>query len=215
MKGAGTEANAPVRLMESQIAQASGVLARAFQGYPMFTLIFPDDVDRARSLPILMDALIRYSLIYGEVSTTPAVNAVACWLGPGNEKVTFWRMLGTGFELPQALLQFSGEAQQRTLDIVNYMDLVHEREIARAHCRRPPWYLWLLGADPAFQGQGIAGKLIQPLLARCDEVGTPCYLETAAEGNVALYRKHGFDVVSAEVVPNHGLQFWAMLREPR
>lgn len=203
---------AAIRLVESQISQASEVLAHAFHDYPMFTLIFPDADERARSLPLLWDAAIRYSLAYGEVYTNPAVSAVACWLAPGNEKVTFWRLLGTGFGLPQAMLQFNEEARDRTLEIIHYMDLVHEREVDRAGLVRPPWYLWLLGVDPAFQGQGLAGQLMRPMLARADADERSCYLETAAEANVGFYQKLGFVVVSEDVVPDHGLRFWAMLR---
>lgn len=210
-----TPVQAAIRLVEPQIPQASEVLARAFHDYPMFTLIFPDADERARSLPILWDAAIRYSLTYGEVYTTADGNAVACWLAPGNEKMTFWRLLGTGFGLPQAMLHFSEDARQRTLDIVDAMDLVHEREVGRAELVQPPWYLWLLGVDPAFQGQGLARQLIMPQLARCDADERACYLETAAEANVAFYRKLGFEVVSEDVVPDHDLRFWAMLRRPQ
>jgi GNAT superfamily N-acetyltransferase len=205
-------AKTAVRLDEPHISHASVVLARAFHDYPMFTLIFPDADERTRSLPHLWDAAIRYSLNYGEVYTTADVRAVACWLAPGNEKMTFWRLLGTGFGLPQAILHFSGDARDRTLEIVHYMDMVHEREVSRAGLVRP-WYLWLLGVDPAFQGQGLAHQLIQPILARADGEGIPCYLETAAEANVVFYEKLGFEVVSDDVVPDHGLRFWSMLRK--
>jgi len=207
-----TPVQAAIRLVEPQIPQASVVLARAFHDDPMFTLIFPDADERAQSLPLLWDAAIRYSLTYGEVYTTPAVNAVACWLAPGNEKITFWRLLGTGFELPQAILHFNEDARWRTLDIVRCMDLVHEREVNRAELVAPPWYLWLLGVDPAFQGQGLAQQLMLPVLALADAAGDACYLETAAEANVGFYQKFGFEVVCEDVVPDHGLRFWAMVR---
>lgn len=207
-----TPVPAAMRLVEQQIPQASDVLARAFHNYPMFTLIFPDAEERARSLPLLWDAAIRYCLSYGEVYTTPDVTAVACWLAPGNEKMTFWRMLETGFLLPQAVLHFSGDARQRTLDIVQAMDVVHDREVSRAGMVRP-WYLWLLGVDPAFQGQGLAHHLMKPMLARADEDEIPCYLETAAEANVEFYRKLGFEVVGIDVVPDSDLRFWSMVRK--
>lgn len=214
MQKSENETNAPVRLTASQIAQATGVLARAFHSDPMCTHIFPDSDERAQSLPLLWDAMIRYSLAYGEVYTTPAENAVASWLAPGNWKITFWRMLCTGVRLPRAIMRLKGEARRRTLDIMTYIDCVHERELRRANFRRASWYLWMLGIDPAVQGQGIGGGLIHPILARSDEDGNACYLETAAEGNLVFYRKHGFEVVSEGTVPNQGLRIWAMLRVP-
>jgi ribosomal protein S18 acetylase RimI-like enzyme len=76
------------------------------------------------------------------------------------------------------------------------------------------WYLWGLGVEPSRQGQGIGGMLIQPVLARADASGLPCYLETMNEKNVPFYEKHGFKIVSDAEVPRHGLRVWAMLREP-
>jgi hypothetical protein len=56
---------------------------------------------------------------------------------------------------------------------------------------------------------------MQPVLARADASGLPCYLETMNESNVPFYRKHGFVVVSDGEVPERGLRVWAMVREPR
>lgn len=53
-----------------------------------------------------------------------------------------------------------------------------------------------------------------PVLARADREGMPCYLETETEGNVAFYRKRGFQVVSAGLVPGQSLRIWTMLRAP-
>ena len=86
---------------------------------------------------------------------------------------------------------------------------IHTREINRPH-----WYLWALGVAPEQQGLGIGASLLQPVLEASDAAGVPCYLETQHESNLAFYRKQGFQVVCAEVVPALGLMSWSMLREP-
>jgi ribosomal protein S18 acetylase RimI-like enzyme len=80
---------------------------------------------------------------------------------------------------------------------------------------RPHWYLWALGVDPPYQGQGVGGQLLQPVLAEADAAGLPCYLETETERNVAFYRKHGFDVATAGPDPRQGVMVWTMVREPQ
>jgi len=42
-----------------------------------------------------------------------------------------------------------------------------------------------------------------------------CYLDTTHERNVAFYRRHGFEVVTASDMPRGGPRFWTMTRQPR
>jgi hypothetical protein len=75
----------PVRLDPVQTAQAAEMLARAFRVDPACTHIFPDEADRMRSMRALWDALIRFSLIYGEVWTTPELAARPAGSSPARE----------------------------------------------------------------------------------------------------------------------------------
>ena len=67
------ESNAPVGLSANQKARAAGMMARSFMTYPVYKLLFPDKVDREEGLARLFNAVIGYSLVYGRVHTTPAV----------------------------------------------------------------------------------------------------------------------------------------------
>ena len=84
----------------------------------------------------------------------------------------------------------------------------------RRHAPEDHWYLWAIGVDPGSQGEGIGGRLLQPVLASASASGTPCYLETHNERNVRFYQKHGFRVVCEERVPKGGPRVRAMLRYP-
>jgi hypothetical protein len=53
------------------------------------------------------------------------------------------------------------------------------------------------------------------VLARVDEEGLPCYLETLEEKNVRLYEHFGFKMIEKSAIPETGLTNWAMLREAR
>lgn len=53
---------------------------------------------------------------------------------------------------------------------------------------------------------------MEPVLARAEDDGLPCYLETSNERNVPFYRKHGFAVVKEVVVPGSELRVWGMVR---
>jgi ribosomal protein S18 acetylase RimI-like enzyme len=198
----------PVRLVASQQEQAVEALTGAFCEDPMYAYVFPDVDERVRSMRWLWSAVLKYGLLYGVTYTIPAVAGVACWLPPGKTEVTLWRTLRAG--LPLAVMRFRRSAQRRCMDVINYMDGLHKQTMTRPH-----WYLWVLGVDPAHQGQGIGSSLLRPVLAQADEDGVPCYLETQTEWNVAFYRRRGFEVLGESLVPGHGLEFWTMAREPR
>jgi GNAT superfamily N-acetyltransferase len=199
------DANDPVRLSASQRDQAAAMLTRAFLDDVMYTYVFPDRDQRLRSLGYLWRAVIKACQLYGAVYTTPAVSGAACWLAPGNTELSFWRSLRSG--LPLAVIRFDSEGRRRLLELINYAEDIHKQLVTRPH-----WYLWALGVDPSCQGQGIGGRLLEPVLARADQGGVPCYLETQTEWNVTFYEKRGFEVLREEDVP--GLRVWLMLREP-
>jgi GNAT superfamily N-acetyltransferase len=199
-----------VRLVAAQKKQAIEVLTAAFADDPMYTHIFPDRPERMRSLGRLWDGVLSYGLVYGEIYTTPAVKGVACWLPPGRTTLTTWRMLRTGLGLARAIIRFGPEARRRVRDLIAYTEERHQRLVSGPH-----WYLWVLGVEPSSQGQGLGTKLIQPGLARADEMSRLCYLETETESNVAFYQHRGFIVIDEGEVPGYGLKIWTMLRLPR
>ncbi len=91
-----------------------------------------------------------------------------------------------------------------------YMDAVHDRLAPFKH-----WFLQAIGVAPQFQGKGYSGRLLRRMLARIDEAGLPCYLETLEEQNVGLYEHFGFAVIEESAIPETNLTNWAMLREAR
>jgi ribosomal protein S18 acetylase RimI-like enzyme len=76
----------------------------------------------------------------------------------------------------------------------------------------PHWLLWSIGIAPECQGQGLGSALLQPMLARLDADGTPCFLETANEPNVPFYQRRGFRVVDVSTIAGSACQIWTMRR---
>ena len=76
------------------------------------------------------------------------------------------------------------------------------------------WYLYNLSVSPEAQGQGIASKLLRPMLDFCDRENTVCYLETNKDSNVTLYEHFGFRLAEQGMVPGSGVMHYAMTRQP-
>ncbi|MBO0795803.1 MAG: GNAT family N-acetyltransferase, partial [Ktedonobacteraceae bacterium] len=149
---------------------------------------------------------LRYAQLYGAVYTTPDVAGASCWLLPAHT-LTFGSLLRSGaLALP---FQIGLAAIRRLQSAETYNEAMHQRVIGQPHN-----YLWLLGVDPASQGRGNGGKLIQVGLERADAAGLPCYLETSNPKNVTLYQKYGFEVAEEGVLPGQGPHVWAMKRMP-
>ena len=196
-------------LQKRQLADAGDVLGRAFYDDSLMTYVLPDDAQRERVLPWFMGIAAKYGLMYGDVDTTVGkVEAAAIWLPPGDAPPSTFRMARAG--MIWAPFKLGMGAMSRFMTVNNVVEELHKRDVPAQH-----WYLMVLGVDPPRQGQGVGGALIQPVLARADAQGLPCYLETMKERNVTFYRKHGFHVLVEDDIPKGGPHFWTMLRDPQ
>ena len=198
-----------VHLTKRQRERAAEALASAFLHDPMWSVVLPDEATRADAFRPMWKALIDFTRVYGEVYTTDGVEGAACWVAPGNTKMSVWKMLRTGFGLPRSMMRLPEDARQRFFGMMRFIDKHHGELMTGPH-----WYLWVLGVAPENQRRGIGSRLMAPTLQRAVEEGIPCYLETQTEGNVAFYRNLGFDVLREEREPVGDLPIWFMARRP-
>lgn len=197
----------PIPLLAYQHKLASEVMGRAFLHDPLWKYLIPIETRRAPAVSLSMNIVVRYSLLYGKVYTTEALDGIACWLPPGETTPSFSRLVRIGVRSAPFQLGWTGFF--RYMAVENYSGKIHKNIAPGYH-----WYLWAIGVKPSQQGQGIGGMLLQPVLAQADIDHLPCYLETMNAKNVSFYEKYGFQVVSDGTVPGHGLRIWAMRREP-
>lgn len=83
-----------------------------------------------------------------------------------------------------------------------------------AHPTLPHAYLFTIGVRPRAQGRGLGRTLIAPVLAACDRLGLPAYLENSNPKNRGFYGASGFErigMIAIEGAP----PLEAMLRQPR
>lgn len=183
------------------------MLARAFYDYPMSVYFMPDEATRKKEQPAVFRTLMRSGIKNGEVyATSPQMEGVAVWYSPDSRQESFWSRLTGGQFIFQWLAGGIVMARQRAF--AEYAAEVRRRVVSPRH-----WYLQLLGVDPAYHGKGYSSRLLRPILARADREGVPCYLDTQAEKNVALYEHFGFRVAEEGIIPGSNMKSWAMVRE--
>ena len=66
---------------------------------------------------------------------------------------------------------------------------------------QPAWYLAAVGVKSSHKGQGLGSRLLDKMLARCDRLGQPAYLESSSQRNLPLYERLGFERL-AEPLPS-------------
>ncbi len=178
-------------------ALVAATLAAAFVDDPAMRYLFPDDAARPARLRRF------FSLIWrAEPDRTTSFvtdGAAALWRRPDEWRTPVSRML----RLAGPMIGTFGTALPRALRLMTLME---------AHHAEPPhWYLEFVGCRPERQGKGLGGAVIRAGLARADEAGMPCALETATAANVPIYLALGFRVTSEFSAPG-GLNFWEMWR---
>jgi len=197
-----------LRLTLKERDAGAAVVGRAFSEYELFRYYFPDERERRAAAESYAFVSLAVCLRYGEVyASSEKLEGVAAWLPPGESPFGLRQVIRS---VPLSILaRFARQGAGRMWTYGRFVDSLHRRLVPYPH-----WYLEIIGVDPAYQGQGFSSRLLRPMLERIDRDRTPCYLETNAAKNVAIYRRLGFEVVSEAKLPGTAVTTFAMLRKP-
>jgi GNAT superfamily N-acetyltransferase len=191
------------KLTDADVDAVAAASARAFFDDPLQVWAMPDASTRLDKLETMFALQTRAaSLPMGESYTDESCSVACFWAPPGAWQPTP-QMLRDLIPLRDIL----AEGLTRFAIAMNAMHAVHPGE--------PHWYLQGLGTDPGRQREGLASAALVPILTRCDDEGTPAYLESTKERNVAFYQGHGWQVVETIDLPDGGPRLWSMWRDPR
>lgn len=197
-----------VNLRSEEIPLAGEILADAFIDDGLSGHMYSDIEERRSQLPWHFSAFIRYGVLFGQVlATAGELRGVAVWLPPGMTAITENRAAAAGLDALPAVLGEKGFT--RFVEAMDYIGQFHEQDVPEDH-----WYLALIGVRPEYQGKGVGGALIRPVLAEADRDGLPCYLETAEAGNVGYYEQLGFETRRHGGVAGTAVEYWTMIRPP-
>src|SRR6266571_2247948 len=123
------------------------MIGRAFHKDPLSIYVYPDEAERTHRLPLVFSIALRYTLRYGEITTTPEITGVACWLPPDRTDLSIKQLLRIGALATSLKMGLPG--LRRITNAEDYMRNTHQ------HCiTEPHWYLWVLGGQSCAPGAG-------------------------------------------------------------
>ncbi len=184
---------------EEDFPAMARVLARAFHADPLTSWLYPREPSRDRHVERSFRVSLRRLAPQGQLYTTDDHAGAALWALPGQWREDLRQSVGTLTLLPPLLPRLV-----RTMRAMTRIEVAHPLE--------EHFYLSVLGTDPGRRGAGIGSALLQPVLERCDAEGVPAYLETATEGNVGFYARHGFEVRRRLELPGGAPPLWLLWR---
>jgi ribosomal protein S18 acetylase RimI-like enzyme len=198
-------AEAPTQAGPGDLEEVARTLSDAFAVDPLVDWFMRADARRDAARLDFFRGLVRTGAPQGRIDRPEGGGAAAIWmpfewLGPSP-------ILEELRSLP-SMLRATGWSRFGRMQAIR-VDMDKHHPMDRRHA-----YLWFLGVSPAAQGRGIGSALLRAANARLDAEGLPAYLETGTTRNVALYQRHGYQVISEHRARADAPQMWSMWREP-
>ena len=192
---------------KNHVKKIARTLSDAFLEDPIFSYSIPNSKRRIKHLHVLFEVLARYAVEFGEVYITSEDNEGTMITLPSEKiNVSAWQYIKCGgFKIPFHL-GFGFIRKVLKLDEI----------MGPKHKELPPYphlYLHILGVHSSHRGKGHGGALLRHLIKIADEKGLPCYLETATEINLSLYKHFGFEILEEIDFSDKGFNVWLMLRK--
>jgi ribosomal protein S18 acetylase RimI-like enzyme len=197
-------AETPVQATAADVDEVARTLSDAFAVDPHMDWFMREGARREAARLAFFRQLVGEGMLSGRIDRPAGGGAAAIWmpfewLGPAP--------LSAEMKLLPTMLRATGWSRFGRLLAIR-ADLDKHHPMQRRHA-----YLWFLGVAPAAQGRGVGSALLRAANARLDAEGLPAYLETGTTRNVALYRRHGYEVISEHRARADAPLMWSMWRE--
>ena len=189
-------------IVASESQAAVSLMARAFFDDPLTVWIFPDAEARGE-LNASFEALnVRAAVQRGHAYELTDGSGAALWAPPGVD-------LHDEAGIEEVVELIRSADPERADEVLGGL-----LQTIAARPETPHFYLAEIGVVPEAWGRGLGSRLLRDGLERCDRYGHPAYLDATSLLNVALYRRHRFEVTQ-EIQLSNGPTLWGMWREPR
>ena len=187
----------------SDLPQLTDALTSAFFDDPVTSWMFPDATARPHQLHSWMRLTAEMGLTRGHFYTAGGNRSAAIWSPPD---VTLFDEIWGGRLVQLLTAELGDRAGEVLASLARVLGLRPDGE--------PHFYLFTLGTHAEHQGRGLGARVVERVLATCDEQGLPAHLESSNERNLPFYQRHGFEILQEITVAEGGPRLWPMRREP-
>ncbi len=196
----------PPQVRRAQLEDLSAVrdtLVSGFSDDPLYAWLYPDERRRPSRLGDVFDLLLHAALARQSLWTLEDHRAAAVWTPAGVELVD-----------PEVTERYAAllrrQLGRRADDALAGMAACAEHTPSAPHD-----VLHSIAVRRQHRGTGLGAALLAPLLAACDERGSPAVLDSSSPRNHSFYGRLGFRVHASVTVPGGGPTMTAMRRPAR
>jgi ribosomal protein S18 acetylase RimI-like enzyme len=182
-----------------EMSHAVAAIVAAFLTDPIARFAWPTPHDHLGAMPLAAREFAGGSFEHGTAYVSADFCGAALWLSPGVHP--------NGQALERV---FRDTAKPEHLDDL----LATFEKMEQWHPDEAHWYLPMIGVEPHAQGKGLGAELMRHAVARFDQERALPYLESSNPRNIALYLRHGFEVMG-EIRIGAAPLVTPMLRQPR
>ncbi len=193
-------------LPSRSVADVVRVLTVSFEADPLFEWVFPDPARRPAQIQRWWDLMVTGRPPEAELWEIGDHRAAAYWVGPSEQEPDPATVAEWQAAFVEMVVAETGEGAGERFDLF--------RRVVDVHPAEPHWYLRAVGTLPAEQGRGLGAAVVAPVLARCDELGIPAYLESSNPRNLPFYLRLGFGFTGEIEQSPGGPVLTCMWREP-
>jgi len=189
-----------------EITLAATTLYHAFYDDPLIRWLFVDENNYQKNGLRIYEGWVKYCVLYGKALKTPHFESVGLRRKPGDDKLTFWRLLRSGMYKAPRLL--GKQSFQRILEFEALSLQAKQQNMGEDLF----WYCWALGTETQFQNKGFGNAIMNYTFELAQQDQLPCYLETASENSLQIHLHKGYRLVSEFILPDSTIKIFTMLR---
>lgn len=196
-----------IELKKHDIKRAARIYFKAYQEYPIWQFLIPDEMERKTKFLSLWEFFVKFYHKYGQIfANSSKFEGLVSIVHSEKMNTSLIKQLSCGgFKV---IRKFGIKFLRKSIPIENYIQSERVKNAPFSH-----WYLSYIAVDPEYQSKGIGSIMLKKLFKKYEKYNLPFYLETHVKRNVSFYQNLNFELLKESITPGTDIQMWCMLKK--